>query len=306
MSTAAVRVCPTCNSTNHTLFANNSIKANKINNFTYASRKEPEYMCYELLRCNTCDLVFAASPPGENVLVAAYSDSDYDSNAEANDAAATYSRLLSPLIKNIVSRGMAIDIGAGNGALIPFLKSQGFKKVVGVEPSRAAINSASNDVRSHLVNGAFSRSLFDGENASLVCAFMVLEHVPNPRRLIKDCFEVLEDGGVLAVVVHDWRALINRVLGMSSPIIDIEHLQLFSRRSLRALLMREGFESIRFIAMWNTYPLGYWIRLTPLPNSIKSIFLEILRKLRLIDFKVSIPVGNFMAISRKSGKEGQR
>ena len=42
-------------------------------------------------------------------------------------------------------------------------------------------------------------------------------------------------------VVHNRRALSARLLGRRSPIYDIEHLQLFSRPSVRSLMERPGF-----------------------------------------------------------------
>ena len=50
------------------------------------------------------------------------------------------------------------------------------------------------------------------------------------------------------IVCHDRRAPLNRALGARSPIMDIEHLQLFSQASARALLERTGFARRRACA----------------------------------------------------------
>ena len=73
---------------------------------------------------------------------------------------------------------------------------------------------------------------------------MTIEHVPDPAQLCSDAFGLLAPGGALMIVCHDRRAPLNRLLGMRSPIIDIEHLQLFSQASARSLLERAGFEGV--------------------------------------------------------------
>ena len=75
----------------------------------------------------------------------------------------------------------------------------------------------------------------------LITCCMTIEHVPDPAQLCRDAHELLAPGGALMLVCHDRRAPLNRALGMRSPIIDIEHLQLFSRASARALLERTGY-----------------------------------------------------------------
>ena len=70
---------------------------------------------------------------------------------------------------------------------------------------------------------------------------MTIEHVPDPAQLCRDALDLLAPGGALMLVCHDRRAPLNRALGTRSPIMDIEHLQLFSQASARALLERTGF-----------------------------------------------------------------
>ncbi|MNL09625.1 hypothetical protein D3C87_1303920 [compost metagenome] len=103
----------------------------------------------------------------------------------------------------------------------------------------------------------------------------------------------------MAVVVHDWRAPLNRLLGLRSPIIDVEHLQLFSPRALRELLQRAGFERIELKPIRNAYPLRYWLRLTPLPAAVKRVALRVLERLGLADRNFAMNVGNMLAVGIK-------
>lgn len=293
------RACPACHGRSHTRFADERVDPERVGPLTYASRKPPEFMCLRLVRCTTCDLVYAPSPPTEDFLHAAYADSDFDSGPEAMAAAKTYANALEPHLKKLTGRNAAIDVGAGSGPLLPWLLSHGFSPVMGIEPSQAAINAAPLAVRSLLKEGMFSASMLNGEQPSLICSFMTLEHLPDPGDFVATTHSLLEPGGAIAVVVHNWRAPLNRLLGLRSPIIDVEHLQLFSPQALRELLQRTGFERIELSPIRNTYPLRYWLRLTPLPTFAKKLVIGLLERAGLADYNFAMNVGNMLAVGYK-------
>lgn len=298
-STGADRPCPVCGGRASDHFADERINAEQISGLTYASRKPPEFMCLRLVRCTSCDLVYAPAPPAPAFLEEAYAEADFDSNPEALAAARSYAAALTPHLVKLKGRHAAVDVGAGSGPLLPWLKAQGFSPVIGIEPSRAAIEAAPTEIQAMLRQGMFSPEMLGGEQPSLICSFMTLEHVADPRSLADTAYRMLEDGGAFAVVVHDWRAPLNRLLGLRSPIIDIEHLQLFSPRSLLSLFERAGFASIRIQSIRNAYPLRYWLRLTPLPAPIKKAILRLLEKTGLADRTLALSVGNMLAFGIK-------
>ncbi len=293
------RACPVCGSTIYMNFADEHIDQEKINNFTYASRKQPEFMCFHLVRCMRCNLVYAPKTPNRSFLSAAYADAAYDSGQEAQCAAKSYAHALVPYMAVLRNRTLAVDVGAGSGALLPWLRDIGFQMVIGVEPSRAAINAAPASVKPLLREGMFGTELLNGVRPSLICSFMTLEHLDEPGQFVKTAYSLLEPRGMIALVVHNWCALLNRLLGLRSPIIDVEHLQLFNPRSLRTLLTESGFVSIDLKSIRNVYPLQYWLRLTPLPAGVKTRIAGALHSLRLSDTQVSLPVGNILAVGRK-------
>lgn len=55
--TGIERSCPACGCSSYVHFAAEHIDMSRISNFTYASRKHPEFMCLRLVRCTKCDLV---------------------------------------------------------------------------------------------------------------------------------------------------------------------------------------------------------------------------------------------------------
>jgi hypothetical protein len=107
--------------------------------------------------------------------------------------------------------------------------------------------------------------------------------------------------GIMASVVHDWRAWNNRVLGRRAPIIDIEHLQLFSRRSIAELYRRAGFVDIECQSFKNRYRIDYWNRLLPTPSFMKRGLELALKKTGIGRVRLSMNVGNLMVVARKKG-----
>ena len=295
------RACPVCGTGNGLarVFFENNIDSEKLTSFSFASRKMPEFMGHRLVQCPTCDLVYANQPPSEDALSSAYHAADYDSSEEADDAASAYIEAMAPTLKKMVSKQCALEIGTGTGILLELLLSAGFRKVIGVEPSVAAIAAAPVHRKEWIQEGIFKEQNFAPESLDLICCFMTMEHVREPQDIARAAFRLLRPGGAFITVTHNYRSPVNRLLGKRSPIIDIEHMQLFSPGSIRYLFEKTGFISITSKAFKNTYALPYWMRLSPLPARIKMF------ALRLLDFfgwgqtKIGLNVGNSMTVGIK-------
>jgi SAM-dependent methyltransferase len=302
MITAPMRSCPVCQTPaqSASLFLEENIDKTRISSFSFASRKEPEYMCHRLVRCKTCDLVYATNPPEQSELADAYHVAEYDSSDEANDAAQAYIRAIQPTLMKLKQKRSVLEIGSGTGVLLELLKDEGFTELVGVEPSSAAIAAAPEHRRKWLREGIFEESAFEPASFDLICCFMTMEHVHDPRATALSAMRLLRPGGAFVTVTHDYMSLVNRMLGKRSPIIDIEHMQLFSKRSICELFKRTGFVDVSASAFINRYSLGYWIRLAPLPGTMKHKLKSVLSHTGMIRIKIGANVGNTIAAGFRS------
>lgn len=226
-------------------------------------------MSLRMVICPQCDLLYAPRVPAREALARAYAESDYDSGTEAECAADSYAAALRERLGRLGADGAALEIGTGNGALLGHLRAMGFTEVTGIEPSRAAADCASPEVRRLIRVEPFDPELLAQAHYALVIANQTLEHVADPAGLLEAARRLLRPGGALMVVSHDYRHPLMRLLGARSPIIDIEHLQIFSPASLRFALERAGFEAVEIRPFANRYPLHYWVRLAPIPRIIK-------------------------------------
>lgn len=294
------RVCPVCGTGAHSrLHADARFDPSRVTAMSYSSRKTPERMHHRLMECTGCDVLYASPIPPVESLNDAYHDAAYESTLEARYAAATYRRLLNRLVGDLPDLRGAVDIGAGDGAFLEELHRAGFDRIVGFEPSAAPRAVASADIRPHILPAPFAPEVLSEGDFTLVSCLQTIEHVPDPLGLCKAAAQNLAPGGALMIVCHNRRALSARLPNRGSPIFDIEHLQLFSPRSVRTLLTRAGFDRINVRRMTNRYPLGYWVRLAPLPTRTSQRIQQALATTGLSAMPISIRAGNLLAVGFK-------
>lgn len=295
------RSCPSCgNSEESQVFRQAKLEAGRFGEFTFASRKQPDGMHHRLLVCVDCRLLYASPAPTLDSLHGAYREAAYDSGEEARFASLTYARLLHEVLPGLPPAGGALDIGAGDGAFLGQLLAAGIDDVVGIEPSAAPVAAAPPEIRGRIRLGMFDPEEFAPEQFRIVTSFQTLEHVADPLGLCRGANRLLKVGGALVLVCHNRMAPVNRLLGTRSPIYDVEHLQLFCPESLRRLLERAGFTRLGIRGITNRYPVGYWVRLLPLPGALKRSLLTVLQRSGIASVPVGLPAGNFAAVAYKA------
>jgi 2-polyprenyl-3-methyl-5-hydroxy-6-metoxy-1,4-benzoquinol methylase len=295
------RLCPICGAIapSGVEVLSQEIDFSALDAYGFASRKPPEHQHHRMLLCNRCDVLYAAPVLNRSLLDNLYREAAFDSSMEAACAAKTYASLLGKFTSRITSEDSALDVGTGDGAFLAELSKLGFVKMMGVEPSEAPVNAAAPEIKKLIKLGPFNEGDFRAGDFSLISCFQTIEHLSNPGEFVGSAYRLLKKNGVLMIVCHNRRGFVNKLLGKKSPIIDVEHLQLFSPKSVKNLLLGAGFSSVEVSTFANTYPIKYWLRLLPLPTALKGGIARVLQVLRLENYPVSLPVGNMVAFARR-------
>jgi SAM-dependent methyltransferase len=265
----------------------------------FSARRLPDRLHYRLVRCHHCSLLRSDPVADDGTLAALYARSTFDYGTEVTALRQTYGRYLERARACTASSRRLLEIGCGNGFFLEQALDQGVEEVFGIEPSAAAIASASPRVRSHIVEDVLRTDQFPAESFDIVCLLQVLDHLPAPQESLAECWRLLRPGGVVLCLQHNERALSARLLGRRSPIIDIEHTYLYNPATLRRLFEQAGYEIVARGPVWNTYRLEYVLRLLPFPSPLKSAVLAAARTSRIGCLRVRVPLGNYYQVARR-------
>ena len=268
----------------------------KEDSFAFASRKIPDYMHFDLYECPVCKVLVAQKIYEQSELNQQYKKADFDSSSEAQFASKTYINYLIKILPAFVPQKI-LDIGTGEGSfLLESLNKWKEAKVFGVEPSDAPIRAADITIRKNILNKPFNPKDFKEDEFDLISCFQTIEHIPDSLKLLDDIKSILRPNGYSYFVCHNYCSFVNRLLGLKSPIYDIEHLQIYSKKSIKLLFEKVGFKNIKVFTIKNRYPLNYWFRLLPIPIKMKTI----LEKLKITKkIMIGINVGNVGIIAQK-------
>lgn len=140
--------------------------------------------------------------------------------------------------------GRLLEVGFGNGATLARLKNLGWS-VAGVEFDPVSVELA-NKLGLDARLGSLEDCQFDDASFDAVVSSHLLEHLPDPRSHIKECFRILRPGGKLILTTPNASSLGHRLFeknwrGLEPP----RHLHIFGPRALSSLVAETGFRSIK-------------------------------------------------------------
>jgi SAM-dependent methyltransferase len=294
------RSCPLCGSNGASqVFAESNIDLAVLDRFAFASRKLPEYMHPRLIACGQCGILYGNPVLSPGTLATAYQLADFDSGGEAHYASATYAAHVREILPRLPDLHGALDIGTGDGAFLECLLELGFRNVAGVEPSKAPVAAAKAHIQPLIRPDVFRPEDFPAASFSLVSCFQTMEHIWDPLGTVRSAYGLLKPGGAFFMAVHNRKSVSAKLLGMKSPIFDVEHLQLFCPATAQLLLERAGFRHVKVSPLWNRYPLHYWMKLAPMPHSIKRPLLGFLKQSVIGRMPLSFPPGNLIGFGFK-------
>jgi SAM-dependent methyltransferase len=265
----------------------------------FSARRLPDRLHYRMVRCRNCGLVRSDPVLSAEALADLYKDSTFDYGDELEGLRATYGAALDRAASYLTRRQGLVDIGCGSGFVLEVARQHGWTDVHGVEPSGDAIAKATPEIAPVIVHDMMRAGLFPERSLAAVTLFQVLDHMPDPVGLLRDCREILMPGGVIMAFNHNVTAWSARLLKERSPIIDVEHTYLYSPGTMRQLFTAAGFDVISVAPVRNTYSISYLTRLLPLPRRLKQELVPRLRATSLGKRHVTVPLGNLCLIARR-------
>ena len=291
--------CPICETLNNSVSVYPSnVDANSFSTEVFSARRLPDRRHYQWVRCNSCTLL-RSDPVLDVDLEQLYVESTFDYSTEIDGLKKTYFNLVMRALGSKQLRKSIFEVGGGNGFFLEAAKDGGFKSVAGVEPSTEAIKAARSDIKPHMIASMMKPKVLPDDSFEVGAMFHTLDHLTDPVSTLKDCFNALQPGGVFIVAVHNERAWSARLMGERSPIIDVEHTHLYTRKSGETLFQKIGFVDVKSGAYNNHYSLAYILHLIPISRTFRKKVLDSSLGNLLSKIKVIVPLGNMWIAGTK-------
>jgi 2-polyprenyl-3-methyl-5-hydroxy-6-metoxy-1,4-benzoquinol methylase len=199
---------------------------------------------FGLKQCSTCNAVFLSPRPRIEAM-SAYYDAYYDKedsdkiNVRQVRRAQRHFRRLSRHSKP----GRLLEIGAGDGYFLKEARDAGWK-VEGLELSHPRVERAKKWFDLELLPTDISSVTLEIGGYDAVAFFQLIEHVHDPRALIRRSYELLKPGGVLMMSTPNVLAYGRKLRDVNSWRIP-RHLFFFTPRTLVRSAERAGFDVLK-------------------------------------------------------------
>lgn len=187
------------------------------------------------------------------------------------------------------SSGQLLDLGCGRGVFLQIASDAGFQ-VTGVDLNPVSLAEAARvkDAKLHMT--AVENLSFEPESFDVICLNDLIEHLVDPRIILKLANNWLKKGGVIMISTPDFGSFMSRVFGDRwLHLKPVEHIHYFSRGGLRHFLALHGFSELLIESLPRTRLFATIVEKGAAYSQLLSELLRILLSLtKLDDVLVSI------------------
>lgn len=219
-----------------------------------------ERLAEPLVACTECGLQFVNPRLRPDLVLAGYAEGTNE--VFVSQAAArvrTFERAVTLLERHVPARGRLLDIGTAAGSFLHAAQRHGWH-VQGCEPNRWLCEWARTHYGLQVSPGTVFDQQYPDGSFDAVTLWDVLEHTPDPARVVRECHRILAPGGLLVINYPDIGSWIARLMGRRWVFLLSVHLYYFTRTTISALLGRGGFEVVETRPHVQCLQLGYVLK----------------------------------------------
>jgi 2-polyprenyl-3-methyl-5-hydroxy-6-metoxy-1,4-benzoquinol methylase len=253
---------------------------------------------HTIVQCPRCGLVYTSPRLDDHEIIGTYEAVEDTLYLEEREGRVlTFEHHLKPLerLTGPPSARPLLDVGCYVGVFVEIAAAHGWE-AWGVDPSRWAVEQAqARGLR--VVQGTLETAELPEGTFDVVTMWDTIEHLPDPAGTLERARRLLKPGGLLVVHTIDIESPFARLMGARWPWLMEMHLTYFSRRTLREMLARCGFEVIA------DRPQGRYLRLGYLTNRVATLVAPVGRpaewlvtKLGLRETRVPVNLGDLFTV----------
>ncbi len=257
---------------------------------------------HTIVQCRRCGLVYTNPRLDHHDILNTYQAVEDPLYVEEREGRVlTFERHLKPLerLTGPPNGRLLLDMGCHIGVFVEIAARRGWE-AWGVDPSRWAVEQA--QARGlHVVQGTLETANLPEAAFDVVTMWDVIEHLTDPRGALQQVYRLLKPGGLVVVHTIDIESPLARLMGAHWPWLMEMHIYYFSRRTLRAMLEKCGFQVLSDQPQGRYQRLGYLMsRVGALVPLVGRPAEWLVTKLGLRGLAVPVNLGDlFTAYARK-------
>jgi len=148
------------------------------------------------------------------------------------------------LVSRFVKKGKMFEIGSATGVMLKLFKDRGWD-ALGIELSGSCEEAKRKGLR--VLNVKFEDAKLPKDYFNLVVLNHTLEHMNNPREVLRKINTHLKEEGIVFIDVPNFGSLSSKLLGNKWPyLLPEEHKSQFTKESLTKLLQENGFDILHW------------------------------------------------------------
>ena len=259
-----------------------------------------EKLLDQLVRCNNCGFQYLNPRLRSDVVIEGYSqgsDEMFVSQTAARER--TFAKSLKLIMRYKPDKGSILDVGTAGGSFLGVAKREGWE-VAGCEPNRWLANWGNENYGLDIQPGTVFDIQLDDDSFDVVTLWDVLEHTPDPTKVLLECQRVLRPGGLLVVNYPDVNSLIARVMGRRWVFLLSIHLYYFTVNTIRRMLSQTGFKILKRRRHWQSLELGYILfRMQAYSSGMAKIWGQVVKTFRLEHLQIPYWMGQVLILAEK-------
>lgn len=249
------------------------------------------------LKCKNCGLYRLKFSEEDNKLLKGYYDKRFftggnkqgyfNYEGDSNIINRNMEKFVKQIIK-LKEPGNLLDIGCATGLFMIKAKEKGFD-AYGIEMSDYAAMIAKKRFGNKVINSSIEKANYRAGKFDVVTMFDLIEHLINPRLVLKKVFKIMKKNGLLVINTGNVESLLARILGRKWHFFaPPQHLFCFSINTLRTLLDQAGFRIEKIERKGKWFSLRYILHIINKTNG--NIFTKKLLSLIKNNLIGKIPV----------------
>lgn len=208
-------------------------------------------------RCGSCGLVFQNPQECREETHDRYKEDyfQYEVSNEENFFGLVAKTLDDFNLHNLIPAGSSVlEIGSATGLFLKYMDNLGHKST-GIEICKESVEYGRKTHGVNLINLPLEEADLEKESFDFIHFSHLIEHLNEPDAFVARVYGLLKKGGYIIVTTPNSSGLFSGLYKDDWRCIVDDHLFLFSKKNLAALLKKSGFKIARELT-WGGLPAG--------------------------------------------------